>query len=78
MKNSAPQDAHGGKMEDDRREGEHDDDDEIFDVLYADDEDADNNAIATLQWLDWRHRVVPREDGGGSNLVYGIPDWMMN
>ncbi len=74
MKNSAPS---GGKMEDDRRHGDYDDD-EIFDILYADDEDADNNAIATLQWLGWRHRVVPREDGEGRNLVYGIPDWMVN
>lgn len=61
-------------MEDDHQDdGE---EDELFDVLYAHDDNPDNNALCTLQWLGWRHSVEVR--GERPVLVYGIPESMVN
>jgi hypothetical protein len=78
MKNSGPQSARRDKMEDDNSDDFDPSGEEVFDVLFGNDENGDDNAIATLQWLEWKFSVVPREDGDGRSLVYGIPDFLMN
>jgi len=63
---------------DDEEDDDNERDSEFFDVLFADDEETDNNAVATLEWLMWKFSIADREDGGGRTLIYGIPDWYMN